>query len=462
MTAPRLTRRVFLSGAAAGGLAIAAGCGAGPAKGGRTRRVIVVGAGMAGLGAASELRRAGVEPIVLEARSRIGGRVHTGTELGAPVDLGAAWIHDPNGNPLTKVARDADLATVPTDYDRVALRRADGRAVTGDELDAAYAALESIEARLADAAEDADPEDRLAPVLAGARARTGVRGPVLATTDWMLGTGIPLDLAADVSELSVLGYDEGEVYDGGRDLLLREGAGALIRVIAGDVPVRLDTPVRRIERQLGQVTVVTASGETIRADGCVVTVPLGVLKAGAVRFDPPLPRAARGAIGRLGFGLLDKVLLRYPAAWWTDDPAQLGTVGTSIGRTMSAANLQPVTGAPILAGFVGASYARALERGSDATAVAAVTRRLAAGFGSAALRPDAVAVTRWRADPWARGSYSFLGPGSSEDDRRSLGAQVGRLILAGEHTSVDRPATMDGALVAGRRAGREMARTVNP
>lgn len=462
MPGDRLTRRVFLSGAAAGGLALAAGCGAGPAKGGRTRRVIVVGAGMAGLGAAAELRRAGVEPIVLEARSRIGGRVHSGSELGVPVDLGAAWIHDPNGNPLTKVARDADLATVPTDYDRVALRRTDGRAVTDGELEAADGALESIESRLADAAEDADPDDRLAPVLASARAQTGARGTVLATTDWVLGTGIPLDLAADVSELSVLGYDEGETYSGGADLLLREGAGALIRAIAGDMPVRLDTPVRRIERQPGQVTVVTASGERIRADGCVVTVPLGVLQAGAVRFDPPLPRAARGAISRLGFGLLDKVLLRYPSAWWTDDPAQLGTVGTSIGRTMSAANLQPVTGAPILAGFVGAGYARSLERGTDAAMIAAVTRRLAAGFGDAALRPDAVAVTRWRADRWARGSYSFLRPGASDDDRRALGARAGRLILAGEHTSVDRPATMDGALAAGRRAGREMARTVTP
>ncbi len=462
MPAERLTRRRLLASAAVGGAALAAGCGARPASGGPSRRVIVIGAGMAGLGAAAELRRAGIAVTVLEARPRLGGRVHTGTELGVPVDLGAAWIHDPDGNPLTTIAREEQLATVPTDYDRVALRRADGRAVTGDELGAADEAFAVIEDALAAAAEDAGPEDRLAPVLTSARARTGVRGVAREATDWGLGTAIPLDLAADVRELSLDGYDEGETYDGGADVLLREGAGALIRALAAGVDVRLDTPVRRVERSATQVTVVTAAGERLRADGCVATFPLGVLQAGTVRFDPPLPRSARRAIARLGVGLLDKVLLRYPSPWWPDDAVQLGTVGAPVGRTMSAVNLQPVTGAPVLAGFVGAAYARSLERAGDAAMVSAVTGRLAAGFGGSAGRPVSVVATRWGADPWARGSYSFLRPGASSEDRAALGARVGPLILAGEHTSVDRPATMDGALVAGRRAGRALARTIAP
>ena len=299
-------------------------------------------------------------------------------------------------------------------------------------------------------------------MLTSARARTGVRGVAREATDWGLGTAIPLDLAADVRELSLDGYDEGETYDGGADVLLREGAGALIRALAAGVDVRLDTPVRRVERSATQVTVVTAAGERLRADGCVATFPLGVLQAGTVRFDPPLPRSARRAIARLGVGLLDKVLLRYPSPWWPDDAVQWGTVGAPVGRTMSAVNLQPVTGAPVLAGFVGAAYARSLERAGDAAMVSAVTGRLAAGFGGSAGRPVSVVATRWGADPWARGSYSFLRPGASSEDRAALGARVGPLILAGEHTSVDRPATMDGALVAGRRAGRALARTIAP
>lgn len=252
----------------------------------------------------------------------------------------------------------------------------------------------------------------------------------------------------------------GGAYDGGRDLLLREGAGALVRALARGITVRTETPVRAVEHGSDAVTVVTARGGRLAADGCVVTVPLGVLQAGGVRFDPPLAAPARRAIDRLGFGLLDKVLLRYDAAWWPGGVTQLGTVGTGVDRTMSAFDLRPLTGLPILAAFVGGAHARALERRGPRAAEAAVTERLAAGFGDAALRPRRVQVTRWGADRWARGAYSYLRPGASSADREALGARAGRLVLAGEHTSPDRPATMDGALAAGRQAGREMAGAV--
>lgn len=450
-----LTRRALVAGAAAAGVGYAAGCGG--ARGAARRRVVVVGAGMAGLGAAAELRAAGVEAIVLEARPRIGGRVHTVGDLGAPVDLGAAWIHDSRGNPLTAVARRAGLATVPTDYESVALRRPGGAAVPASSLAQAADAQERIDEALAAAAEDADPEDRLAPALRRARVRTGVGGVAAQALDWLLGNAIPLDLAADVDQLSVLGYDEGETYDGGDDLLLRRGAGALIETLARGIDVRRDTPVRTVRRRADGVTVVTAAGERIAADGVVVTVPLGVLQAGAITFDPPLPAPARRAIARLGFGLLDKVLLRYDESWWPG-VTTLGTVGTSIGTTISVFNVAPVTGRPILVAFTGGRYARRLERRSDDEVIATVTSSLASGFGEAARRPVQALVTRWSAEPYTRGSYSFLPPGADPEDRAALGARAGRLILAGEHTSIDRPATMDGALRAGRGAGREMAR----
>lgn len=449
-----LTRRALVAGAAAAGVGYAAGCGG--ASGAGRRRIIVVGAGMAGLGAAAELRAAGVETIVLEARPRIGGRVHTVGDLGAPVDLGAAWIHDSRGNPLTAVARRAGLATVPTDYESFALRRPGGATVPSAALAQAVDAQERIDEALAAAAQEADPEDPLGPALRRARARTGVTGVAGQALDWLLGNAIPLDLAADVDELSVLGYDEGETYDGGDDLLLRRGAGALVETLARGVDVRRDTAVRAIRRRTDGVTVVTAAGERITADGAVVTVPLGVLQAGAIRFDPPLPGPARRAIARLGFGLLEKVVLRYDDPWWPD-VATLGTVGTSIGTTISVFNVTAVTGRPILVAFTGGRYARALERRSDEEIVGTVTGSLASGFGEAARRPAQALVTRWAAEPYTRGSYSFLPPGAGAQERVALGARAGRLILAGEHTSVDRPATMDGALRAGRRAGRAMA-----
>ncbi|MBJ7471922.1 MAG: FAD-dependent oxidoreductase, partial [Solirubrobacteraceae bacterium] len=279
--------------------------------------------------------------------------------------------------------------------------------------------------------------------------------------DWLLGNGIPLDLAADAGELSILGLDEGESYRGGGDRLLRGGAAQLLDGVAPGLNVRLEAAVTRVERTSQGVTVTLAGGERLVADGCVLTAPLGVLKDDGIAFSPPLPSGMRRAVDRLGVGLLNKLVLRYPEASW-EPGTQLGVIGSSIGRTIGVFDLQAVTGEPIVAAFTGAGYARALERRSDADVVAAVTGQLARGFGDAARKPEGVQVTRWAADPWARGSYSFLPPGASSRDREALARPAGRLVLAGEHTSVDRPATMDGALLAGRRGAQSLLGVLAP
>ncbi|MGA1213783.1 MAG: FAD-dependent oxidoreductase, partial [Solirubrobacterales bacterium] len=148
MTARALTRRSLIGSAAAGAVALASGCSAETGRGARGRKVVVVGAGMAGLGAARTLREAGCRVVVVEARDRIGGRVHTVEWQGARIDLGAAWIHDSRGNPLTAIAERAGLGTVPTAYDRISLRRRDGRPIEGLALARALRARDSVVERL--------------------------------------------------------------------------------------------------------------------------------------------------------------------------------------------------------------------------------------------------------------------------------------------------------------------------
>jgi monoamine oxidase len=117
----QLSRREALALAAAATGALVTGCAdSAPATG--RKRIVVVGAGLAGLGAAATLRERGFDVTVLEARDRIGGRVNSVERFGTTIDLGAAWIHDSRGNPLTAVAKAAGLTTVATDYDRVVLR----------------------------------------------------------------------------------------------------------------------------------------------------------------------------------------------------------------------------------------------------------------------------------------------------------------------------------------------------
>jgi monoamine oxidase len=131
---------------------------------------------------------------------------------------------------------------------------------------------------------------------------------------------------------------------------------------------------------------------------------------------------------------------------------QLGVTGQPTDRTISTFNMKPATGLPLLVAFTGGSYARSLERLSDDELVAVVTDQLASGFGDAAHGHDWSLVTRWSLDKWSHGSYSYMPPGATSDDRATLGQPAGKIVFAGEHTSVQRPSTMDGAYRSGLAA----------
>ena len=452
--AKQLSRREALAVAAAATGALAAGCADNAPATGR-KRVIVVGAGIAGLGAAATLRERGFDVTVLEARDRIGGRVNSVERFGTTIDLGAAWIHDSRGNPLTVIAKAAGLETVVTDYDRVMLRSAGQKPVSSVITERAMAARDRIIDSLYSQAENY-PRSNLAPALAREIRKQGLSGTSAEALNWLLGVEFPLDLGAAPPQLSLGGFNEGEEYDGGPDLLIKGGASQLINKIAEGTKVETGAEVTSIKLSGSSVEVRTRSGSVVRADGCVVTIPLGVLKAGGVRFDPPLPAASRRAISRIGFGLLDKVFLSYGSSWWPEAINQLGTVGEPLANTISVFPLSRLTGTPLAVGITGGPYAAGLEKAGSSAMTAAVIERLRAGFGTAAT-PVAREQTNWRKDPFSRGSYSYLGPNSSYGDRVALGKLNRRLILAGEHTSIERPATMDGAWLAGKAAARRLA-----
>jgi monoamine oxidase len=453
-TGRQLSRREALALAAAATGALVTGCSDSAPAAGR-KRIVVVGAGLAGLGAAATLRERGFDVTVLEARDRIGGRVNSVERFGTTIDLGAAWIHDSRGNPLTAVAKAAGLTTVATDYDRVVLRRPGQKQVSEAITENAMAARDRIIDSLYSQAEN-HPRSNLAPALAREIRKQGLSGTSAEALNWLLGVEFPLDLGASPPQLSLEGFNEGDEWDGGPDLLIKGGASQLVDKIAAGTKVETGVEVSSIKLGRSSVEVRTRSGSVIRADGCVVTVPLGVLKAGSIRFDPPLPAASRRAIARIGFGLLDKVFLSYETPWWPAAADQLGTVGRPLANTVSLFPLSKLTGTPLAVGFTGGPYAARLEKAGPGAMTAAVIGQIRSGFGDVAT-PAASEQTSWRAEPFTRGSYSYLGPGSSYSDRAELGKLNRRLIFAGEHTSIDRPATMDGAWLAGKSAARRLA-----
>lgn len=414
-------------------------------------RTVVIGAGVAGLAAARALTDAGHEVEVIEARSRIGGRVWTSRlwpEL--PVDMGASWIHGTRDNPLTELAGRAGARTVVTSYDRSLTLDADGQSLDVDRLLAPAARLVET-AQAAAAADDVDVSLAQAIERSSAwqRADSAGRRRVRA---WVNST-VEHEYAGDWTEVSAQRFDEGEALSGD-DVLFPAGYDRIATYLARGLTLRLGQAVTALAPRGAGVAVTLGSGEVLTADRAIITVPLGVLRAGRMNLAEALELDRQAAIDGLGMGLLNKCWLRFDRIAWPDDVDWIGWLGPRDGHWAEWISLARVTGAPVLAGFNAASAAHEIEDLDDAATRDAAHQALRAMFGSDFPAPLDAQVTRWSRDALALGSYSFNAVGTGAASRRSLAGRdwEGRLVFAGEATSANHPGTVHGALLSGLAA----------
>ncbi len=332
--------------------------------------VVVVGADVSGLTAARRLHDAGTAVIVVEARDRIGGRVVTEHRLGIPTDLGASWIHGVTGNPVARLAREHDIPTAATDYDRGVVRGVDGAVVSDRHVEAMYADYDRVLREVEGPRESLDDDISLGAAIARVipqdDAWTVERRRAL---DHVLNVEIEQEYAADLDQLSLFWWDAGSGFAGPDVVFPETGYEWLPRVLADGLNVRLGASVHEIERSADRVRVRHAGGveEATRA---VVTLPLGVVQAGTVTFSPPLPERMRRAVDRIGMGLLDKLWLRFPRVFWDRDVDVIDHISEVTGRWNEWYDLSHLTGEPVLIGFNAGSYARSLTPQSDAAVVA--------------------------------------------------------------------------------------------
>lgn len=433
-------------------------------------KTLVIGAGTAGLCAARELHRAGREVTVLEARDRTGGRVWTEDWEGMRIDLGASWIHGVRDNPLTPLAREAGADTFvynagTLDYGSgrcsSTFYAADGSRLTAEEVRQRAADQEAVGRTLFALAGHADGEEPLASGLRRAldahgldpdRARHVIQARSrMAEDDW----------GAGAYELSLPALFAGEDFDGD-EVVFPHGYAQLTDHLARGLDVRLGHRVTGIDHGADGVTVHTAGQGTFTGARALVTLPLGVLKDGTVTFDPALPAAKQRAVERLGMGVYDKLYLRFPEVFW-DDTEVIGQEDTPHGAFANWYNLHPFLGTPVLAALNGGPAARRLEGLDDTAVLREAMTRLRVIYGDGVPDPLAHRITRWAADPCARGSYSFPATGSGPADHDALAAPVGdRLLFAGEATTADHSSTVHGALLSGRREARRILAPTQP
>lgn len=452
-----MERSQFLRRAGAVGLTgLLSGCASAAFDGGPPR-VLVVGAGVAGLAAANRLLDEDVEVTVLEARDRAGGRVATERSGdGPPLERGASWLHGVRDNPLLDLAGYDELATTRTDYTNLRVYER-GRQLRWRALVQLYGRYERllsrvqrVRGRLGAGASLGDAIDRATVGWSlSSRARRRLR--------YAVRTGIEHEYAADASALSARSYDQGAVLRGG-DELVTNGFDRLVESLAADVDVRFGHAVEAVEYGPDGVVLDTDRG-VFEGEYVVLTLPLGVLQDRVVSFAPSLPAWKWDAVVALGTGVLNKAFLRFPERFWSADPEFFGVVREESDRWAEFRNAAAYTDDPVLVGFNAGRFGRRLESWSDDAVVASAVGALEAAFGRSVPTPEAAAVTRRRTDPYARGSYSFVPPAAGRADVEALASPVaGRVPFAGEATSTAYPGTVQGAYRSGRR---EAARLVD-
>jgi monoamine oxidase len=394
-------------------------------------RVIVVGAGYAGLVAAHRLAAGGADVTVLEARDRVGGRVHT-TPLGEHglVERGAEYVEAEHATVRGLVAE------LGLHVHRKGMAYGDREPRGGIGVD--RATLARAVTTMGEALASLGPDDgtTLDVFLAGLAIDAGAREAITAR--------IEVSFAAPARTIAARALGKtGGSFDAHESESIAEGNDAVPRAIAARLGdrVHLSTPVERIGWTPTAATV-TAGGATYEAAAVVVAVPTPVI--GQITFAPALPDHAVEALATVGYGQAAKLFVPLrepsPTGAWLAVPDRFWT-WTATGPD---AAVQPIAHC-----FAGS--APALERLAIAAGPARWLERLAALRPDATLVDDEAVLQTWQDDPWAGGAYSVYTATQTAEHRATLKRPIGPIYLAGEHTAGLWSATMEGAARSGER-----------
>jgi len=411
-------------------------------------KVIIIGAGMAGLSAALHLQQWGVNVLILEGRNRIGGRVCKAEEFDdIGIDLGASWIHGVNGNPLYDIAERLKLKMDVTDNPSLTT---EGCFEVYDEDGKVFD--KNIESKIRNNFEKMSNfgkqfieqfgKDLPLEYLLSLTQEENMNQKEMNFLNWMK-SGVEGWDNANLNTISARGYYwENENNFTGGDGFVADGLYNITNELAKAITknpnskILLEHQVLKIEYNDEGVIVYTNKGE-FKADYAISTLTLGVMKSESVAFQPQLPEWKTSSISKIGFGLMNKIVLEFPEVFWNENCIGIGYVSNERGEFSFFLNLYPFLKRPLLMCFVAADFAYATEKWTDHQIIGSIMENLGRIYdkeGKKVPQPTRHKITRWGSDIFARGSYSYLAYGSELKDIEKYALPVGRLHFAGEAT----------------------------
>ena len=437
-----ITRRSFLSASAAFAAAPILRATAAPAA--RDADIVVIGAGAAGIAAARRVMAANRKVVVVEAANQIGGRCITdATTFGVAFDRGARWMHNPETNPMIKLARSVGLDVSPAPVgQKVRIGRRNARASETEEFLAALVRAN----RAIDEASRGKLDTSCASVL------PKDLGDWAGAAEFVLGASFA---GKDLKELSVI--DKVRAQDRNSAIACKQGLGTLITKLGEQTPVVLSTPASRISWSNRDVSVETPAGKIV-ARAAIITVSTNVLTAGAIKFAPDIPKRTLDAASKLSLGSYDHIVLQLQG-----NPLGLGRDDIIIEQsnsTRTALLFANVGGSSLCSIDVGGSFGRDLSAQGEQEMAAFAREWLTKLFGSEATAGiKKTSASRWNASPFVLGAMSAASPGG-QLSRKILTEPIGCMYLAGEATHETLWGTVDGAWESGERAAETALRRI--
>lgn len=434
---------------------------------------LIIGAGAAGLAAAREISNAGLTATVIEARGRIGGRIFTIHDANSPspIELGAEFVHGqaPEMFTITRAAKSI-LDELPDAH----FRSHAGRLSSISDF---WGLVDEMRRDISVHVRRRQSDFSFNEYMDRARIRSDRRQMLLNFVE-----GYHAAYPDKISARSLAAGDEETSESGNKQFRVLNGYDSVLHWLrAGLDPERLEIRLNTIAIEArwkrGEVRLQCANSagavlEPFHAKSALITIPLALQKAKTLRFHPEIPEK-EGAASRLEVGQVFKIVLRFRHSFWEEDDflkSRLRGRADSGGLNFVHADDAGVpvwwtalpARVPLLTGWAGGPKAELLLNESEQTRVErtldVLTRVLAVPRRLVDELLESWSLHDWRADPFSRGAYSYVGVGASGAQKTLAMPVEGTLFFGGEATDSDQTGTVAGAIASGRRAAHQLLR----
>ena len=420
--------------------------------------IIVIGAGISGLTAASELIQKGANVTILEANNYIGGRIKTDWSLGkdAPFEVGAGWIHGPSqDNPTKQLADKSGCKYFLTNDNNISTFDSDGT-IWSDEK------FEAVEEKWEKALYLVDEELELNDRRSLRKAIQDIYPAVLNDPGglWALSAYTEFDKGTSIEKVSAVFHDDDKAFDK-PDVIITNGYDSIIKKLSKNLDIRLNNKVSEIDISNKDFVRVQSNDKELKCDSIICSVPLGILKAKNIKFKPSLPKKYIKSIDKLGFGSVTKIAMKFNDVFWDKETQYFG-VNTEIkGRWNYWLNYRTFSRENILLGLSVGDYALIADQMNEKEMKNDAMIVLRDVWGQNIPDPSDILTTRWSKEENILGAYSYPSPGSTPRDYKVLSTPVdGKLFFCGEHTNFDYSATTHGAYLSGIRVVKDIEKAI--